>query len=81
MYEELFEKDGKERLEVIDELSIFAAGEICRWYKKCAQCPLAIVYHTKQDYEPLLCVDVATRRRVENALAEGGRFLKRGEKL
>ena len=81
MYEYLFEKDGKERLEAIDDLSIFAAGEICRWYKKCARCPLALVYRTKQDHERLLCVDVATRQRVENALEEGGRFLKKGEKL
>ncbi len=81
MYEELWEKDGEERLEAIDELPIFAVGEICRRYKKCARCPLAIVYRTRQDHERLLCVDVATRRRAENALKEGGRFLKKGEKL
>lgn len=81
MYEELWEKQGMERLEAIDELSIFAAGEICRQYKKCAKCPLAVVYRTRQDHERLLCTDVALRRRVVNALIEGGRFLKKGEKL
>ncbi len=29
MYEELWEKDGKERLEAIDELPIFATVDIC----------------------------------------------------
>ena len=81
MYEYLWDLDGKKRLEAIDELSIFACGEICRHYKKCGRCPLAVVYRTRQDYERLLCVDVATRRRVENALIDGGRFLKKGEKL
>ena len=79
MYEELWQKEGEERLRAIDELSIFATGEICINTKKCLRCPLAILYRDIEDRERLLCVDVATRRRVENALKYGGRFVKKGE--
>ena len=79
MYEELWEKEGKERLEAIDELPIFATIEICAHIKKCSRCPLAILYRDGDERERLLCVEVATRRRVENALRYGGRFTKKGE--
>lgn len=37
------------------------------------------LYEDRNGIERLMCVDVATRRRVENALREGGRFVKKGE--
>ena len=79
VYEDLWEKDGEERLAAIDELSIIATSDICHRTKKCLRCPLAILYQDSEDRERLLCVDVATRRRVENALKYGGRFVKKGE--
>ena len=83
MYEELWEKEGQDRLEAIDELPIFATIDICvqmlRTKKKCSCCPLAILYRDSEDRERLLCVEVATRRRVENALMFGGHFVKKGE--
>ena len=81
MYEELWEKEGVERLAAIDELSIVELSEICHRTKKCLRCPLAILYQDNADRERLLCVDVATRRRVENALKYGGRFVRKGEKF
>ena len=80
MYEELWQKDGFERLAVIDNLSIIEMDEIHHHYKKkCSRCPLAILYHDNDDRERLLCTDIATRRRVENALRFGGHFVKKGE--
>ena len=80
MYEELWQKDGFERLSAIDELPLMATGEICRRYKKCGRCPLGVRYTDIEEHERVLCVDIATRRRVENALRYGGQFVKEGDK-
>ncbi len=85
MYDKLWEKQGIDRLKIIDALSVREIDEICRLNKKignsCGECPLALFYRDVNNYKRLLCVDVATRRRVENAFKEGGRFLEKGEMI
>ena len=79
MHEELWSKDGWARLEAIDNMKFVDYVSVCSSYKKCLRCPFAILYRDSLNIERLLCVDVATRRRVEFALREGGRFVKKGE--
>ena len=79
MLEDLWKLDGEERLKAIDELTIMEIEDIHDAHRKCLRCPLALLYEDRNGIERLMCVDVATRRRVENALREGGRFVKKGE--
>ena len=79
MYEELWTKDGFDRLKAIDGMKLVDQFNVCSTHKRCLRCPFAILYRDSKDIERLLCVDVATRRRVENALTYGGRFVKKGE--
>ena len=81
MYENLWNKQGSERLEEINKMTLKDYEDVCTFYDRCSQCPFAIVYCDALGFERLLCVDVATTSRVQNALKEGGRFLKKGEKL
>lgn len=79
MYDELWKKDGFERLAEIDKLKLNEFDEICTFYKKCSSCPLVIEYRDRDGYARLLCVDVATRKRVRDALNYGGKFLQKGK--
>ena len=81
MHENLWNKQGEERLKEIDRMTFKEYDDVCTFYKKCSACPFAILYRDFNGYERILCVDVATRTRVNNALSEGGRFLRKGEKL
>ena len=81
MTEKLWVLEGKERLDAIDNMKLSEYDEICRSSRHCSECPLAILYHDLNGFARLLCVDVATKTRIHNALKYGGRFLKKGEKL
>ena len=81
MYENLWNKDGFSRLEEIDKMTLKDYDDVCTFYRKCSCCPFAILYRDAIGYERILCVDVAARKRVVNCLEEGGRFLKKGEKI
>ena len=81
MFDHLWNMDGQERLAAIDGMKLSEYDGICRSSRKCSECPLAILYRDGNGFSRLLCVDVATRSRVLNALKYGGRFLKKGEEL
>lgn len=81
MLDTLWSLEGRERLEAIDNMKLSEYDSICKLSRRCSECPLAILYHDLNGFSRLMCVDVATRSRVLNALKYGGRFLKKGEKL
>lgn len=78
MYEDLWKKQGFDRLTAIDNLNHRDLDFICSFYQKCGHCPLGLSYRDALDVECVMCVDVATRKHVENALKEGGKFIIRG---
>ena len=80
MYEELWKKDGLERLAEIDKLKKSEFNEICSFHKSCMECPLAIEYDDKHGYSRLLCVDVSVRKSVLDTLCTGGKFLQKGKR-
>ena len=79
MYENLWSKDGYERLLEIDRLSFADYDAIHRVYRQCFRCPLAIRYTDVLGIQRILCVDIASVRKTLDVLRDGGKFVKRGE--
>ena len=81
MLEHLFALQGMERYKAILETSLKEIDQNCKQVKKCGVCPLAIEYVDVNEIPRLLCVDIATDRRIRNCLAEGGKFVTKGKSL
>ncbi len=80
MYEQLWNTYGFDRLIEIDRLKIEDPDFICGFYRKCGECPLAIRYRDKNGIERLICADVASRKRVEDILRTGGKFVTKKDR-
>lgn len=76
MFKELCSAIGDDRFRMISELKFRDIEWICRRVKNCKLCPLALHYTDKNNVERVCCVDVASRRLVEEVLREGGHFIE-----
>ena len=80
IYEELWEKEGEQRLEAISMLKPFVTDYIHRAARKsCLRCPLAIRWLGEDNRYHTSCTDVIGEKRALKLLSGGGRFLKKGE--
>ena len=80
MYDFLWELDGQERLNAIEDLPLFATDDIHRIARKnCLRCPLAIRYLANDGRYHTCCTDVASYSKIDKLLSSGGEFIKKGE--
>ena len=80
MYENIWELDGADRLDAIEDLPPFTTDSFHYSSKKnCLRCPIAIRYKGSDGYYHTACTDVISHKKALNLLNTGGRFLKKGE--
>lgn len=79
MYENLWTREGTERLEEINRMRLTELDDVCSFHSRCYRCPMALVCPTPDGGERILCADVASNKRIVKELRAGAHFITQAE--
>lgn len=66
---EIYELQGLERLEAIQNMTIDQRDEVCEQFTDCHLCPFALIYSSRP-----YCAEVSFAHRIRILMTKGGKF-------